>query len=484
MALENIAGTTPAAALTTASNANVLLLSAEASLEAEQIDKDYIRTTLTKLKQGIGQKTGGVTATFELAGTSAGTYAAGAPVWSRFLEMSGFQRKSISSVAIGVITGGPFRKGEYVNDGTNNFKVAMDTHKGDTVLYFETNGALAITTPAYALTGTDTGATVTATADSIANVGYAWSPVSDVIKQVTLGAAASAVLGDVYKAAGGAVLVVSESTSSSSTLYFRPGNAVALVASETLTRVSGTGPTTLTVHATPAEQFVKWPTGSIRLNEDGVALDFVGSRSNAAFEFTVNRPVQVTCTTRGLWSAAADVVFVTGAAPDIVDAPLWAGTAVGMALNEDAEWTDVADEVSPCLRSLSLDMGVQLSDHQCASATDGLLEVVGTSRDSTATLSGDAMFEGEFPWLAKLRDGEVTRLRVTVGTTAGNKFVLHMPGLQATSASSGDQDGILTRDISANLTGGVNNNLAGAASPPNIGESGEDNELVLIYLTA
>ena len=94
------------------------------------------------------------------------------------------------------------------------------------------------------------------------------------------------------------------------------------------------------------------------------------------------------------------------------------------------------------------------------------------------------MFEGEFPWLAKLRDGEVTRLRVTVGTTAGNKFVLHMPGIQATSASSGDQDGILTRDISANLTGGVNNNLAGVASPPNIGESGEDNELVLIYLTA
>lgn len=482
MALENVAGTTPASALTTASNANVLLLSAEASLEAEQIDKDYIRTTLTKLKQGIGQKTGGVAATFELAGTSAGTYAAGAPVWSRFLEMSGFQKKAISSVAIGTITGGPFRKGEYIGDGTNDFKVAMDTHSGDTVLYFETHASATIASLA-TLTGTDTGAVAAASANSIANVGYAWSPVSDVIKQVTI-ASASAVLGDVYKATGGAVLVVSESTSSSTTLYFRPGNAVPIVASETLTRVSGSGPASLTVDAVPAEQFVKWPTGSIRLNEDGVALDFVGSRSNAAFEFTVNRPVQVTCTTRGLWSAAADVVFVPGAAPDIVDAPLWAGTAVGMALNEDGDWTDVADEVSPCLRSLSIDMGVQLSDHQCASATDGLLEVVGTSRDSTATLSGDAMFEGEFPWLAKLRDGAVTRLRVTVGTTAGNKFVLHMPGIQATSASSGDQDGILTRDISANLTGGVNNNLAGVASPPNIGESGEDNELVLIYLTA
>ena len=488
VALEDIAGTTPASALTTAANANILLLSAEPSFEAEQIDKNYLRTSLTKLKQQVGQKAGGVSATFELAGTSAGTYAGGAPTWSRLIEMSGFVKHDISRVEIGAITGGPFRKGEtvtFTGTGSGTGTVAMDCHNGETHLYFindATSGVVSTDT----ITGSDTAATSTASAAVQADVGWVWWPTSQVVKQVTLSAATfTAAVGAVYKGAtSGAVVVVDTALtgSGSSTLYYKPANETPISDGETLNLVSGTGDATMTVDATADEQFKEWPTGSLRLNEDGVYADFVGSRCSAAFDFTVNRPVSVTCTTRGLWSAVGDTPFITGAAPDIVDAPLWGGTAVGLALNEDAAWDDVADEVSPCLRSLSVDLGVQLADHQCASATDGLLEVMGTGRESTGTLAGDANFEGFFPWLGKLRDGETIRLRVNVGSTNGNKFIFHMPGIQATSASSGDQDGIMTRDVSISLTGGVNGNLNGAGT--NIGTAGEDNEFIFMYITS
>lgn len=491
VALEDIAGTTPSSALTTADNANILLLSAEPSFEAEQIDKNYLRTSLTKLKQQVGQKAGGVAATFELAGTALGTFVAGAPTWSKFLEMAGFVRHAVSRVEIGAITGGggstksgPFRKGEAITfsgTGAGTGTVAMDCHSGETYLYF-IDDATSATAAADTITATDTGCTATSVGAVEANKGYVWWPTSKVVKQVTV-ASASASVGAVYKGgSSGAVIVVDEALSSGTTLIYRSANETAIINSEVLSLVSGSGDSTIAVNASAAEQFVEWPTGSLRLNEDGVYMDFVGSRATASFEFTVNRPVSVTCTTRGLWSAVGDTPFITGAAPDIVDAPLWGGTAVGLALNEDTSWELLADEVSPCLRSLSVDMGVQLADHQCASATDGLLEVLGTGRDATGTLSGDANFEGFFPWLGKLRDGEVIRLRVNVGSTDGNKFIFHMPGIQATSASSGDQDGILTRDISIGLTGGVNDNLDG--TPTTIGTAGEDNEFILMYITA
>lgn len=488
VALEDIAGTTPASALTTAANANILLLSAEPTLEAEQIDKNYLRTSLTKLKQQVGQKAGGVSATFELAGTMGGAYSDGAPTWSRLIEMSGFVKHAVSRVAIGTITGGgakdgPFRKGETITfsgTGSGTGTVAMDCHSGEAFLYF-IDDATSATAASDTITGSDTACTATSSAAVEANIGWVWWPTSKVVKTATV-ATATTVAGDVYKgASSGAVIVIEEATTSTA-IYFRSANETPLSGGETLDRVSGTGPATLTVDATPGETFTEWPTGSLRLNEDGVYMDFAGSRGTASFEFTVNRPVTVTCTTRGLWSAVGDTPFIAGASPDIVDAPLWGGTAVGMALNEDATWETVADEVSPCLRSLSVDLGVQLADHQCASATDGLLEVIGTGRDATGTLSGDANFEGFFPWLGKLRDGATVRLRVNVGSTNGNKFVFHMPGIQATSASSGDQDGLLTRDVSIALTGGVNDNLDGAGT--NIGTAGEDNEFIFMYITS
>ncbi len=492
VALEDIAGTTPSSALTTAGNANILLLSAEPTLEAEQIDKNYLRTSLTKLKQQVGQKAGGVAATFELAGTMAGTYAGGAPTWSKMIEMSGFVRHSISRVAIGSITGGgggksgPFRKGEIITfsgTGTGTGRVAMDCHSGESHLYFVDIDTSA-TAAADTITGGDTDCTATSSDAVESDIGWVWWPTSQVTKRITI-ASSSASVGAVYKGGtSGAVLVVEEAVSSGLELVYKAANETAIVGGETLTLLSGTGDATIAVDATPAEAFVEWPSGSVRLNEDGVYMDFVGSRSTASFEFTVNRPVSVTCTTRGLWSAVGDTPFITGASPDIVDAPLWGGTAVGLALNEDTSWELLADEVSPCLRSLSIDMGVQLADHQCASATDGLLEVMGTGRDSTGTISGDANFEGFFPWLGKLRDGEVVRLRVNVGSTNGNKFIFHMPGIQATSASSGDQDGLLTRDVSISLTGGVNDNLDASPADGEIGTAGEDNEFIFMYITS
>lgn len=496
VALENIAGTTPASGLTTVGNANIAVLTAEPVFDVDFTPREFLRDTLTAIKQIPGKKTGGVTLTFEL---TPGTGTA-APSWGKLLILAGFEQIPIGAVTLsGAITtgsggtkDGPIRHNEFVGDGTGSRRVIGDVHNGATILYFASNAGTSFGASG-TLTAGDTGCTVAFTVKN-ESVGFAWAPVSESVKSIALATGTySWVAGHIIAGAtSGARAVVHTALSQSGatgTLLIRPikgawGNA------EVVLNLTAGATTGISTAADAAETFTKWPSASIRLNEDGAAVDFVGSRGNISFAFEVNRPVKATFTSRGRWQDAASTPVLGGNTGGAVNPPVWAGAAVGVQLNEQAgamtplteQFEDLDGEGEPCLTALSFDLGVQLSERLCASAPFGLEEIIPTTREGTGSVSGEATYEEDIPWLTALRSGEVLRLRTSLGSVATDDYFLFLaPGIQYTSASSGDRDKIVTRDSQFALTGGSIDNIDAASPNGNIAGYGGDNELILIY---
>ena len=147
------------------------------------------------------------------------------------------------------------------------------------------------------------------------------------------------------------------------------------------------------------------------------------------------------------------------------DPKLWAGGAIGMAVNETLVEQDLIAEITPCLKSLSVDAGVTLTDVKCAGSPEGLLEIVGSSKSASGSLEANATIEAEIPWLGTFRSGEVTRLRTHVGgspATNVGSFIFLLPAIQYTGAASGDSDGIITRNMDFSINAGVINNIGSA----------------------
>tara|TARA_E500000305_G_scaffold108357_1_gene110551 strand:- start:15465 stop:16991 length:1527 start_codon:yes stop_codon:yes gene_type:complete len=491
---EAVAGVTPTGAMTNGSNADILLNSAEPTFDVEYIDREFLRTTITKLKSIPGQKTGGVTMTTELVGNATDVFSGGVPAWSKFMEMAGFRLVVLDRVNIGTQAGwtagsGPIRHGEIITDttGGDTARVIGDVHyqSGSGYLYYEAlTGTM---TPSEVWTTGTTNFSFVAGATIEASCGWAWVPVSQPEKFVTI-ASGTFVEGNVYEGStSGQVVVASRDGTSVTRLYFRGGGG--LDNSETLTLISGTG-SNLTVGGAANEAYSAWPTGSIRLNEDGVAVDFVASRANVSFAFEVNRPVVMTFTTRGRWDSAdsgsdlngvGDTPQVAGSEA-VIDPKLWAGQAVGIGVNETLADMDFADNRTPCLKTMTLDAGVTLADVKCAHSPEGLLEIVGSTRSGSGSLEANATNEGDIPWLGTFRSGEVVRLSTQIGGAAGDPtggFVFQMPAIQYTGAASGDIDGILTRNMDFSLNAAVINNLVNTGG---ISSTTGDNELILMYI--
>jgi len=492
---EAVAGTTPTGAMTDGDNADILINSAEPTFDVEYIDREFLRTTITKLKSIPGQKTGGVTLTTELVGNSDDTFGT-VPAWSKFMEMAGFRLVILDRVNIGTQSGwtagsGPIRHGEVITSatggGANTARVIGDVHfqSGSGYLYYEELTGAMVAAEAWTTSTTNLAFVAGATIET--SCGWAWVPVSEPEKFVTI-ASGTFTEGNVYEGStSGQVVVASRSGTSVTRLYFRGGGGISN--GETLALLTGPG-LDLTVGGSANEAYSAWPTGSIRLNEDGVAVDFVASRANVSFAFEVNRPVTMTFTTRGRWDSAdsgsdlsgvGDTPQIAGSEA-VIDPKLWAGQAVGIGVNETLADMDFADNKTPCLKTLTLDAGVTLADVKCAHSPEGLLEIVGSTRSGSGSLEANATYEGDIPWLGTFRSGEVVRLSCQVGGSAGDPtggFVFQMPAIQYTGAASGDVDGILTRNMDFSLNAGVINNLVNTGG---ISSTTGDNELILMYI--
>ncbi|MEL6714507.1 MAG: hypothetical protein AAFP86_12075, partial [Planctomycetota bacterium] len=206
--------------------------------------------------------------------------------------------------------------------------------------------------------------------------------------------------------------------------------------------------------------------------------DIVGARVNLSLAFTASEPVIATATISGSLDSIEDIEFVTGAAKQNRTSPRWEGAAMGIRDGERAGPLGALSTQSPCLATFSIDTGLQLVDRICASAPNGIEETFVSAKAPTGSMDPEATAERDIPWLNRLRLGELASFFTSLGDTDGNRFEFQFPGLQSTAANSGDRDGILTHDISFDVTGG---NLYNATGGGNVGTEGVDNEIVILY---
>lgn len=468
-------------------DADLVLVDATAGPDIEAVERNILRDSLSLVKTSVGQKAGTMSITTELAGTSSGTFAGGYPPWSRLLEGCGFRPVPVRRFTIGAITGGPFQHGEEVTVSTWSGKVMTDTHDGQTeLLVFDYSGSLPTLGT---ITGGSSGASAVISGSSATTVeAFGWYPISEVEKLVrcTIATedlkAGSLIEGDT----SGTRAIVSRDAAVGSNVpvYFYPVRGDGFTASETCTVLLDKNPAggtpSVSIRSTTEEQFVLWPSLSMQFIEDGQSMTIAGARGSVSFNFEVNRPVTATFNFRGSLYSTDDQAFYEGTTADAPSAPpIWQGSAVGWVENEDATYDGLADELEPCMTALQVDMGVQLSDRRCQSSTTGLEEVLGTTRAPSGSMDPEVTLEADIGWLSYLKDGKTARLRVPLGSDAGNRFTFFMPGVQLTGSSYGDRDGIATHDLAFNLTGGFHHNLAGTGDK--LDTFGGDNELVIVY---
>lgn len=489
-------GTGVPSGLDDAANADTLILDLEGTLDFERIDRNLIQDTITTSKDLTGQKVVELTFGVEMKGTRDGLHASGAPDWGRFVRACGFDEVEVQGITIGAITatgsGGSttFRHRELVTQTGSGAtaRVIKDTHNGSTTLHIVKSTITGTPDGSGAWVGEDSGASATPSA-APADIGYGWQPVTDPTKTITLSATATPVAlaaGDLIEGTvSGAIGVVHVAVPSGTTdavIEYRPVRG-AFANAEQLRRLAPTATADIgTTAADVAETFKAWPPLAMRKRLDGKSITVSGARGNMVVNLEVNRQARLEFSFRGVLVDLLDRPLISGVQYDVSNPPLWETAAIGFANNETAADRDLADEITPCLNTLSFDMGVQLADRKCAGATSGLLEIRGSDRQGTASLDPEDTLEADAGWLTAVRDGSVYRLSTTVGSQDGDRFLLAAPGLQFTGAAGGDRDQIATLDMTARLTGGDLFDLdTGAQTNSSIGG---DNELIILYFTA
>jgi len=460
-------------------------IEATATIDAERIDRQLASSSITAFKDLVGQKAVDLSFGIELRGSNNGT---AEPAWSKLLQACGFDSAAVSIVTIGS-QAGTFRHGETVTfTGSGaTATVVGDQHDGvraTSLIIRDITG-----TPVSgdtAVTGTDSGATAVPSSGATSE-GYAWWPTSVVEKSITFdgtGLTSALSIGDLIAGtATGARGVVTRAvgTGAGATVFYTPIRGT-FVGTETMERISPSAVADIgDLASSTGETFVK--TGSIgaRMFTDGKAITANGCRGNVVFNLEVNRPVRMDFTFRGVLNSLTDTPLLTGIDYENVDPPLFESSSIGYAQNETASEDSLDDEIEPCITTVSFDMGNALVDRKCAGATSGLVEVFLSGRDGSGSMAVEDALEADVGWLSRIDDNECVRLACTIGATDGNRFTFKAPGIQFTSHSEGDTDGIVTQDMSFRLTGG---DLFDLNTTTELSTIGGDNELVLIYHTS
>ena len=133
--------------------------------------------------------------------------------------------------------------------------------------------------------------------------------------------------------------------------------------------------------------------------------------------------------------------------------------------------TTYAAEPVPNVSAIEFDMAQQIEFRKSIDAAGGLLETHIVGKRPTFTMDPEVMPEAFTSWMANYTDNVNMRMRMRVGTSNQNKFLITAPGLAITSVGAGDRDGFKTRQIQGMLTSGSQTTSTVS----------RDNELVIIY---
>jgi hypothetical protein len=445
--------------------------------DPKKIKRNINRGTLTPAQDISGQVDATMSFGLEITGSGAGA------VLSQLdlpLRACGFRGELLMKIPIGAITvASRFKHGEQVyisgTPATTIGIVVKDTYNGEPILYIAKQNGLGTTyaiLSADIIVGRTTGATVTASADATASAGVGYWPVSYATSRLTVAALVEALaVGDTIKGATtGAIGVVDVAADvGATTIYFRPINGT-WSAVENVARIA---PTTGTAVAISAVAQLTCPTIGGAMTKDGVWEAASSMRGNATIRLPVGDLPVVQFEFKGSYLTHQDSPNVTGITfPQVAPAPfLKAGfklATVGAA--------STAAFVQPCVASIEIQTGNELTQRQCANAAQGVYAYEITDRNPSATIDPELQPEAFYPVLGNFigNTNSVMEVRVQPVLPAdrdGRLFIIQLPNAGITSNKTGERSKRLVRNLTLSPNTGTSTNASVV----------HDNDIVIIH---
>lgn len=487
------------ASLFTAANSKYLVIDPSLDFSVNVYERNIKKSSLTRLQSLTGTKTGTVRFSMELTGDTSAT---GVPAWGLPLRACGFRQEKLTKLSIGTITGGPFKHGEIVTQTTSGAKgmVVGDTYDGENTLWVAQEnhlgfdpGATTVTaftiTAGHTLTGATSGATCaepTGVAGTLSGVTYnapagvAWFPWSyplSVIRTDTAGLLVAATAGSVfYGATSGAVgqffYADSSGPAAATLIYYRRISGSFQNSEAIWTGPAGTGTKYADLGAAGGAAQFQIPSLTLGMSKDAVRESIKASRGTVSFSGRIGEPMIMSFEFQGglnenSGASSQDAGNVTGVTysaqipPVLLDADLTHGKS----------GTSLLNMYGPCISQIDIAMANEIGFRECMADAAGIQETVLTARTPTISIDPELVTEGTWDFLEQFTDNTPSRATFVVGSALQNKFTFKMPGVSWTSVTTGDRNGIATRQLQGVLHGGSQSSTSTA----------EDNELVLIY---
>jgi hypothetical protein len=303
--------------------------------------------------------------------------------------------------------------------------------------------------------GTSTGNTPSAVSTQ-AQAGYGWWPQSYSLSQLRTNSAGltNAIAdGDLLRSSEGAIFNAfgaHADAAAAQFVYVRRAEGHTSANSTAVTNVTQGNEAFISTGAGPVEFQFQIPTLSMGIAMDGVRQSISFARGTVSMSGTIGEPMILQFEFKGAFFAIADQGNVGGVSFDQAVPPVLLDA--DMALGHLAD--TYALEFIPCIRTISLAMGNEVTYNECMSNPAGIDNTLIVSRAPTGSIDPTLMPESVWTYMNDFLANTSYRARLTVGNTLGNQFLFSMPALSTTGAPTGDRNGISTRQIAFELTGG------------------------------
>jgi hypothetical protein len=167
--------------------------------------------------------------------------------------------------------------------------------------------------------------------------------------------------------------------------------------------------------------------------EDGIRRVLTGARGNCTFSGEVGMPAKFSFNFTGHYSDPTDVVLPTPTYDTTVPQVL-----LGMS-------SFLVDGFAAVVSKLTFDMGNEVAKPGTIIAADGFGEIRISRRNVTGSMDPEQTLVATYNWVNKWKTVATGALTTgTLGSVAGNRFLLTMPALTWSSLAPGDKTGIST----------------------------------------
>lgn len=163
------------------------------------------------------------------------------------------------------------------------------------------------------------------------------------------------------------------------------------------------------------------PTATIGLYVDGVRYLGVGCRGNVDWKYRAGRPLLLSFSIMGVWSAFSDATLLAPTYETTVPPPC---LSASFALHSFAA----------VLSELTINGNADVELRESVNAASGYVSAIIADRGSGSGISGSAIVEAELAatkdWFSIAQAGTTGILTIQVGSVAGNTLVLSAPAVQ------------------------------------------------------